>query len=109
MSRWILGCFCLLFLACQSDKEAIVLAKVAERVSVFEKSKRNECREILLEQAERVVDSLLLTDAQLSLLDSLSRNRPNRPYQPAPILPIDSLSVQPIFGSPRAASGTGGN
>lgn len=108
MRKWILGFFCLVFLACQSDKEAIVQAKVAERVSIFEKNKRNECRETLLEKAERIVDSLLLTDAQLSLLDSLSRNRPNRPYQPAPIPPIDSLQVQPIFSTPQTASSTGG-
>ena len=108
MCKWILGCICLFFFACQSDNEAIVSVKVAERVSLFEKNKRKECREKLLEKAEQIVHSLLLTDAQSSLYDSLSRNRPNRPYQPAPIPPIDSLRVQPIFNTPVAASGTGG-
>jgi hypothetical protein len=41
------------------------------------------------------------------LNDSLGRLRPGRPFQPAAVPPIDSLSVQPIFKSSKPASGSG--
>ena len=87
--------------ACGPDKEAIVREKVAERVSDFVLKKRTECREALLTEAEKTVDSLLLTEAQNDLNDSLARLRPGRPFQPAPVPPIDSLQVKPIFGGNR--------
>jgi hypothetical protein len=83
--------------SCNRDKEAIVQEKVAERVEVFVRKKREDCREALMQQAERTVDSLLLAEAQSALSDSLARSRPGRPFQPAPVPPIDSLKVQPIF------------
>lgn len=83
--------------ACTQDKEAIVQAKVAERVSYFKSQKSAECRERLLATAEKTVDSILLAEAQQSLLDSLARLRPNRPFQPPKVNPIDSLTVKPIF------------
>jgi len=83
--------------ACYGDTEAVVQEKVSERVTVFKAKKSIECRIAMLERAERIVDSLLLTEAQNSLNDSLARRRPGRPYQPPAIPPIDSLKVKPIF------------
>ncbi len=104
-----LGCLCLLLQAsCSGDNEVIVQEKVAERVMVFKAKKRAECLETLLQTAEHMVDSLLLTEAQNALNDSLARLRPGRPFQPAAILPIDSLTVKPIFERIRPSSGTGG-
>lgn len=100
-------CLCLMLLGCGGDKESIVQEKVAERVTAFKEKKRAECRESLLLKAEKTVDSLLLTEAQQALNDSLSRLRPGRPFQPAPVPPIDSLSVKPIFEGIRPASPTG--
>ncbi|MBC7777361.1 MAG: hypothetical protein H7246_18150 [Phycisphaerae bacterium] len=97
-----LGCLGLLLLAsCQGDADAIVQEKVAERVTAFKEKKRGECREALLNIAERTVDSLLLTEAQNALNDSLARLRPGRPFQPMPIPPIDCLKVKPIFDGNR--------
>jgi len=87
----------LAFSSCERDKEAVVREKVAERVNAFERKKREDCREALMQQAERTVDSLLLAEAQSALSDSLTRSRPGRPFQPASVPPIDSLKVQPIF------------
>lgn len=102
-------CFFVLHLtACFEDTEAIVQQKVSERVTVFKAKKSIECRAALLERAERVVDSLLLTEAQNSLNDSLARRRPGRPYQPPAIPPIDSFTVKPIFDQFRPASQNGG-
>ena len=94
--------------SCNQDNETLVQQKVAERVDDFKAKKSLECRETLLQTAEHTVDSILLTEAQNALNDSLSRLRPGRPYQPAAILPIDSLTVKPIFEGLRPASKTGG-
>ncbi len=104
-----IGCLCFLLLAsCGDDKETIVQEKVAERVTAFKVKKSAECLESLLQTAERRVDSLLLTEAQDALNDSLARLRPWRPFQPAPIQPIDSLTVKPIFDGIKPSSKKGG-
>lgn len=102
------GLHVLLLPSCGGDKEAIVQEKVAERVTAFKAKKSAECLESLLETAERKVDSLLLAEAQNALNDSLSRLRPWRPFQPAPIQPIDSLTVKPIFDGNMPDSERGG-
>jgi hypothetical protein len=82
---------------CTRDQESIVQQKVAERTSVFRAKKSAECREKLFLAAEKMVDSLLLTEAQQELRDSLSRSRPGRPLKPLPVPAIDSLTVKPLF------------
>jgi hypothetical protein len=91
--------------ACGPDKDAIINQKVADKVKAFRDKKSIECRNMLLSEAERIVDSLLLAEAKMELGDSLARLRPAKPLRPAPVPPIDSLSVEPIF---KAASSTGG-
>jgi hypothetical protein len=106
---WVLvGLVLLSTLACGKPKEEVVREKASSLVAVFRAKKSAECRELLLAQAEKIVDSLLLAEAKGNLSDSLARLRPGRPSEPAAILPIDSLSVKPIFDLPRPASPTGG-
>ena len=89
---------CVLLLAgCAGDKEKIVQEKVAEKVADFRKKKNMECRQSLFAKAEQIVDSLLLSEAESALQDSLSRLRPFRPTQPPAVPPIDSNAVKPIF------------
>jgi len=85
------------WLSCGDDKAEIIRQKVAERVYDFHQKKSVECREILLREAEHIVDSLLLHEATDAMSDSLGRLRPFRPVQPPPIPPIDSLRVHPLF------------
>ena len=92
--------------ACGPDKEQIVAAKIAERVSDFRKKESLKCRVALLRDAESIVDSLLLEEAKAALGDSLAALRPFKPAKPALIPAIDSLSIAPIF---KAASSTRGN
>ena len=92
--------------ACGPDKEAIILEKVSEREAAFRQKKLAECRTLLLAEAEQTVDSLLLLEAISDLSDSLARLRPGKPAKPAPVLPIDSLTVKPLF---EPASSTRGN
>ena len=92
----MISCFCVV--GCGPDKEAVVQEKVAERVTAFRVKKTVECRQALLSEAEQIVDSLLLEEAKIELMDSLTRSRPGRPHRPAPLHPIDSLAVKPLFG-----------
>lgn len=107
--KWfsLLPSLCFLMAGCGVDKAQIVQEKVSERVTAFHKRKNEECRERLLQTAERTVDSLLLFEAQVALNDSLARKRPHRPYQPPAVPPIDTLTVTPIFSRPRPASSSG--
>jgi len=89
---------CLGAVSCGPDKEAVVQEKVAERVAAFQVKKIAECRQMLLREAEQMVDSLLLEEAKMELSDSLARSRPGRPPRPTPLQPIDSLAVKPLFG-----------
>ena len=82
---------------CQSDKTEIIAEKVKARVDEFVKTKREECRVSLMEEAEKVVDSLLLQEAQYGLRDSLNRTKPSAPFPPSEVPPIDSLEIKPIF------------
>ena len=86
-----------LLAGCGRDKEATVVAKVAERVQAFREKHLADCHAALRRDAEHRVDSLLLAEAKGSLEDSLARLRPFKPVAPPPVLPIDSLSVRPIF------------
>lgn len=89
--------FCFLTTACGPDKQTVIQQKVNGRVAEFVKKKKEECRISLLEQAEKIVDSLLLAEAQAQLRDSLNRTRPFKPAEPVPVPPIDSAEVKPIF------------
>ena len=99
------------WLGCGDDKSEIIRQKVAERLQDFRQKKSVECREILLREAEQIVDSLLLTEATSAMSDSLGRLRPFRPVQPPPIPPIDSLRVHPLFDllPPVRDTGRSGN
>jgi len=98
-------CFVLLFpvfigavvSGCGPDKQSVIQQKVNSRIAEFVKKKKDECRKGLLEEAETIVDSLLSTEAQQQLRDSLNRARPFKPVEPPPVPPIDSLEVNPIF------------
>ena len=89
--------FSAVLFGCGPDEKTIIQQKVDVRIAEFVKKKKEECRKGLLEEAETVVDSLLLTEAQLQLRDSLNRARPFKPIEPPPVPPIDSLEVKPIF------------
>ena len=89
--------FLLLFTACGPSEEVLIRQKVDARVAEFSKKRRQECRNGLMTEASKTVDSLLLAEAQTDLRDSLNRMRPFKPEQPPAVPPIDSLEVKPIF------------
>lgn len=85
------------FPACSERKERIIREKIAERVAEFRKKNSADCRAQLLEDAEKIADSLLLYEALSEVNDSLKRTRPFRPLPPGQIAPLDSGAVKPIF------------
>ncbi len=91
----------LLFVSCGKDHTPLIQEKVAERVNEFRKREMERCRQDLLAEAERLVDSLLMAEAMAEIADSLRRLRPPRPVKPPLLPPLDSSAVEPIFESPR--------
>lgn len=82
---------------CGPDRQTVIQEKVAEQVSAFRSKKMAECRTELLQKAEKTADSLLIQHEVDALNDSLARSRPGRPFRPAPIPPLDSTPIKPIF------------
>lgn len=87
----------LVLTGCDFDQTEVIQRKVQENVNNFRKKHYAECQAILLYDAEKIVDSLLLTEALAALRDSLQQDKPYKPVQPPEVPPIDSLEVQPIF------------
>jgi hypothetical protein len=83
--------------SCKKNQEMVINTKVEEAVKKFRDKKMTECRNDLLQNAEKIVDSLLLQEARASLQDSLLQNKPSKPAQPNSIPPIDSAVVAPLF------------
>ena len=75
----------------------LIQKKIQVNVDNFRRKHYAECQSYLLRDAEQIVDSLLLSEAQAELRDSLSRSKPFKPVQPPDVPPIDSLSINPIF------------
>lgn len=86
-----------IFTACQTDKSEIIQKQVAERVTKYRAEQLTEHRQKLLDEASRMVDSLLLDEARTKLQDSLGHVRPFKPGKPEAIPPIDSAVVKPLF------------
>lgn len=82
---------------CRPDKSRIVRERVDERVLVFRTRESLKCREMLLSEAEQIVDSLILLEAQQSLRDSMLRIRPVKPFRPGDVPPVDTAEVKPLF------------
>lgn len=91
---FLVACF---FCACKSDNQKLIREKVDERVAAVRAKKNMECREMLLNEAGKIVDSLLLEEAMGGLADSLMRLKPFRPGRPPALPAIDSSPVAPFF------------
>lgn len=92
--------------SCNEAKTETIQAKIRERVEDYRQERQAQCRESLLQEAEKIVDSLLLAEATQEIQDSLNRNRPGRPVQPPDVPAIDSSPVLPLFQQPKPASST---
>lgn len=95
-------------IGCKTDKENIIREKVSELVTTFKIKQNAECRASLLQDAEQIVDSILLEEAKGQLNDSLMRLRPFKPPQPIAVPPIDTNPVSPLFPEPASSTRNGG-
>ncbi len=98
---FVIGLAVCVWPACDGSKDKIVQQKVSEAISKLREKKAAECRSLLIQDAEKIVDSLLLAEAQIDFADSLARARPQKPARPMAVPPIDSLQVKPIFEQPK--------
>jgi len=102
----------LLFLfmgSCESathvDKEVAIEEKVQERLAEFKRIITTRCKKKVLEEAEKLADSIILERARL-LTDSLAKpDKPSRPEKPETMRIKDSLlQLAPLFDSTQVTT-----
>ena len=89
--------------ACGGDSEmkeermAYIEQQVEERIEEYKRILDERCREDVIEEANRLTDSILLVRARLER-DSLDKPpRPDKPDKPEVKTIIDSVPVAPLF------------
>jgi hypothetical protein len=88
--------------ACGEDhrREAIIAAKIKERIEDFKTRKITECQKSALDIAITKADSILLKNADLWQIhgDSIPRPpRPTKPGEPTIKVKVDSTPAKPLF------------
>ena len=103
----------LLLAACQSGPdqnrvavETFVEQEVENRLALYRRILNQQCRDNILEEAGRIADSILITEARLKR-DSLGKPpKPEKPERPELKQLKDSLTLDPLF---RDTTGKRGN
>ena len=92
-----------------SDREALMQAKVTDRVSEYQKSILKRCREKVLKEAGLRVDSILIERSEeIHTIDSLPR--PTKPIKPTkPDMPDMPLEDKDEVIAPKLDRETEGN
>ena len=92
----------LLSVACErkSDQEAVqalIEQTVEERLTKYRKIRYNKCREQVLEEANRLADSILIAQARLAR-DTMSKpQKPDRPDRPEIKQLLDTTPIAPFL------------
>lgn len=99
---YIISCVLSVVTACGEDhrREAIIAAKIKERVEEFKSKKISDCRNSALDIAVTKADSILLKNADLWQIQGTDIPRPPRPTKPSePKIKtkIDSSAATPLF------------
>ncbi len=91
----------LLLLSCENEeslRQKRISKEVESRLEEFQKIKRNQCIERLLDRAEKSADSIMLKDAFFDVPDSLIvPNKQNRPQTPEVQFPEFEKPVAPLI------------
>ncbi|MEN0045840.1 MAG: hypothetical protein AAF806_02140 [Bacteroidota bacterium] len=88
--------------ACEEDqsaelKQQLIAEKVEERVQRLMENKRIRCRDELMENANQIVDSILIAKAKASK-DTIGKPpKPFKPEQPDAFLLEDTFAIQPLL------------
>lgn len=81
----------------KGERMAYIERQVEERILEYKQILDERCREEVLEEANRLTDSILLVRARLER-DSLDKPpRPDKPDKPEVKTIIDSVPVAPLF------------
>ena len=88
---------CLFLVACERDRTEEINAEIQNRVARYAKQYTADCTQSTLDEAEKIVDSLMLEEARAAINDSLRNKAAARPAPPARLSPIDSAVVKPLF------------
>ena len=95
----------LLFLfGCQSGPDenrvavdAFVKQEVEKRLATYKKILEQQCRDNVLEEAGRLADSILISEARLKRDSLLKPPKPEKPEKPEIKALKDSISLDPLF------------
>lgn len=105
LSRWVAySLFLLLFAACQSGPdenqvavETFLEKEVTDRLALYQRILNQQCRDNVLEEAGKIADSILISEARLKR-DSMGKPpKPTKPDRPELKTLKDSLSLDPLF------------
>lgn len=119
ISIFILPLFILLVTGClrerdrSAETEAIIQEAVRNRLETYEQVRMERCREDILEEANRITDSLMIVEARRQRDTSGRPSRPVRPEKPEFPVVEDTIPVRPLLPeedsipSPDTTGGSG--
>lgn len=80
------------------DPEVLKRKELNRRIAEFNLEQMRGCKEEALFDAETYVDSVLFSEVNFELLDSVNMIvKPSRPYRPDYIKDIDTSTIKPFF------------
>jgi len=83
----------------QADIDALIEKEVRQRLEIFIRTKEERCMEDILEEANRLSDSIMVVQAFFDR-DTFSRpEKPSRPDKPHIRILEDTTPVKPLFQS----------
>jgi len=85
--------------------QAVIEKEVAGRVEAYRQTRMQRCFELILEEAGRLADSILILEARLER-DTLNRPpKPEKPEKPEIKTVLDSLPVKPLLEKKKKPEG----
>ena len=83
----------------EAEIQALIDAKVAEKVEYFRRKRIQACRERVFQRASEIADSIIISRAKsTTIIDNTTRPvPPERPVRPPIRPPIDTTPVTPLF------------
>jgi len=83
----------------EAQIQALIDAKVAERIDAYRKEFLEKCRERILVRASELADTVILMSARkINIIDKTVRpTPPPRPLRPDVRIPADTTPVTPFF------------
>lgn len=83
----------------EAEIQALMDARVAEKIEKFRRARLADCKERILKRASELADSIIIAKAiNTTIIDSTVRpTPPERPSRPPMRVPNDTTPVKPFF------------